>query len=297
MSRLSTLAVSTLVPALNVLSTTLPDSTALSLVRTKAGPLPGLTCWNSTTDQSWPSMLSTRPFFRSLVVATRKSLSSYGLTGRRRQRADLPVEVCRGSLSMVAGGGRPPRTRRPPPVVVTTYGVGPPAPGSGRMRHWSATSASLPTVGLSPPTGAHHERQPSLLALLEAEPGKGDELAAFLEQVAPSTAHGAGHRRLVRRPGQRADLRIFDAVADEERAAGAPGRGIPAAARPVGPDLVSPRTPTSAPVDVIAPRSRRATSPLGPGRGAVRPACLQRLGRRWRRRRRRRPGRGRCLRP
>jgi hypothetical protein len=29
-----------------------------------------LTCWNSTTDHSWPSRLSTNPFFRSLVVAT-----------------------------------------------------------------------------------------------------------------------------------------------------------------------------------------------------------------------------------
>src|SRR4028118_1323958 len=69
MSRLSTVAVSTLRPALKVLSTTLPDSTFLSLVRTNAGPLPGLTCWNSTTDQRFPSMLSTRPFLRSLVVA------------------------------------------------------------------------------------------------------------------------------------------------------------------------------------------------------------------------------------
>ena len=47
MSRLSTVAVSTLVPALKVLSTTLPDSTFFSLVRTNAPPLPGLTCWNS----------------------------------------------------------------------------------------------------------------------------------------------------------------------------------------------------------------------------------------------------------
>src|SRR5262245_9540836 len=70
MSRLSTVAVSTFVPALNVLSTTLPDSTFLSFVRTNAPPLPGLTCWNSTTLQSWPSRLSTMPFFRSLVVAT-----------------------------------------------------------------------------------------------------------------------------------------------------------------------------------------------------------------------------------
>src|ERR1044071_6928557 len=70
MSRLSTVAVSTLVPALNVRSTTLPDSTFLSLVRTKAPPLPGLTCWNSTTFQSWPSRLSVMPFLRSFVVAT-----------------------------------------------------------------------------------------------------------------------------------------------------------------------------------------------------------------------------------
>src|SRR5258708_7116366 len=69
-SRLSTLATSTRTPALNVLSTTLPDSTFFSLVRTKAPPLPGLTCWKSTTLQSAPSMLSVMPFFRSLVVAT-----------------------------------------------------------------------------------------------------------------------------------------------------------------------------------------------------------------------------------
>ena len=67
--RRSTVAVSTLVPALKVLSTVLLDSTFLSLVRTKAGPLPGLTCWNSVTAQSWPSSTSTMPFFRSLVVA------------------------------------------------------------------------------------------------------------------------------------------------------------------------------------------------------------------------------------
>src|SRR5829696_7938841 len=74
MPRLSTFAVSTLVPALKVLSTTLPDSTFFRVVRTKAPPLPGLTCWNDTTAHSWPSRLSTRPFFRSLVVATGESL-------------------------------------------------------------------------------------------------------------------------------------------------------------------------------------------------------------------------------
>src|SRR6516164_8405875 len=69
-SRLSTLAMSTLMPALKVLSTTLPDITFFSLVRTKAGPLPGLTCWNSTTFHSCPSRFSVMPFFRSFVVAT-----------------------------------------------------------------------------------------------------------------------------------------------------------------------------------------------------------------------------------
>src|SRR5215471_14778612 len=69
-SRLSTLAVSTLTPALKVLSTTLPDRTFFSLVRTKAPPLPGLTCWKSTTVHSCPSMFSVMPFLRSFVVAT-----------------------------------------------------------------------------------------------------------------------------------------------------------------------------------------------------------------------------------
>ena len=71
MVRLSTLATSTFTSALNVLSTVLPDSTAFSLVRTTAPPLPGLWCWNQMTCQSWPSSLSTMPFFRSFVVAMR----------------------------------------------------------------------------------------------------------------------------------------------------------------------------------------------------------------------------------
>jgi hypothetical protein len=36
-------------PARNVLSITLPSVARRSLVRTNAPPLPGLTCWNSTT--------------------------------------------------------------------------------------------------------------------------------------------------------------------------------------------------------------------------------------------------------
>src|SRR5262249_52588429 len=44
--------------------------TFFSFVRTNAPPLPGLTCWNSTTVHSCPSMFSVMPFLRSLVVAT-----------------------------------------------------------------------------------------------------------------------------------------------------------------------------------------------------------------------------------
>src|SRR6202012_5543898 len=75
-SRLSTLATSTLMPALKVLSTTLPDSTFFSLVRTKAGPLPGLTCWKSTICHSWPSITSTSPFLKSAVLGTVGYISS-----------------------------------------------------------------------------------------------------------------------------------------------------------------------------------------------------------------------------
>src|ERR1700742_56901 len=88
MSRRSTLATSTFTPALKVLSTTLPDITFFSLVRTKAGPLPGLTCWNSTTFQSCPSRFSVMPFFRSFVLATgRLQLQDQQLPGGRSQDA------------------------------------------------------------------------------------------------------------------------------------------------------------------------------------------------------------------
>src|SRR6476661_1861414 len=106
MSRRSTFAVSTLTPALKVLSTTLPERTFLSLVRTKAGPLPGLTCWNSTTDQSWPSRLRTKPFLRSLVDATCQSLSMSRYCALRRRARVL--RKCSGwespdSLTVRAG--------------------------------------------------------------------------------------------------------------------------------------------------------------------------------------------------
>ena len=68
MSFLSSTACWTRMPALNVRSKTLPLRRLRSFVLTKAPPLPGLTCWNSTT---WNKPLSSSrviPFFRSLVV-------------------------------------------------------------------------------------------------------------------------------------------------------------------------------------------------------------------------------------
>ena len=69
--RLSTVSKSIFMPALKVLSTILPDSTFLIVVRTKAGPLPGLTCWNLMTCHSWPSRLRMDPFLMSLVVCAK----------------------------------------------------------------------------------------------------------------------------------------------------------------------------------------------------------------------------------
>ena len=68
-SRRSTLSISIFAPALYVRSTVLPVTTFLSLVRTNAPPLPGLTCWNSMTFHSCPSMLRTTPLRMSAVDA------------------------------------------------------------------------------------------------------------------------------------------------------------------------------------------------------------------------------------
>src|SRR5215475_14004786 len=100
MLRLSTVAVSTLVPALNVRSTTLPLNTFLRVVRTNAPPLPGLTCWNSTTVHRSPSRLRTSPFLRSLVVA----MACLDLLSRFRDPASLPL--------LWTSAGRPRRPAR-----------------------------------------------------------------------------------------------------------------------------------------------------------------------------------------
>src|SRR5690606_1249596 len=53
--------------ARNVFSSTAPVRKFFSLVRTNAPPLPGFTCWNSTTVMRPSGRLSAMPFFRSLV--------------------------------------------------------------------------------------------------------------------------------------------------------------------------------------------------------------------------------------
>src|SRR5919106_5057095 len=68
-SRFSRMATSTGSSARKVLSRVRPVRTFFSRVRTKAPPLPGLTCWNSTTFIRLPSRLRVMPFLRSLVVA------------------------------------------------------------------------------------------------------------------------------------------------------------------------------------------------------------------------------------
>src|ERR687893_968661 len=106
-SRRSTLAVSTFVSELKVRSTTLPDSTCFSLVRTTVLPLPGLWCWNQTTDQSWPSRSSTMPFFRSFVdVTPLPSVSFPPAPGQRPSLEDASAGLDRTDLD-------PQRLRRP----------------------------------------------------------------------------------------------------------------------------------------------------------------------------------------
>src|SRR6056297_1175757 len=86
MSCRSTIACSTLIPALKVLSITAPVRALRILVRTKAPPLPGLTCWNSTT---WNSPLSSSrviPFFRSFTEICGMVVSFDRCSARERSR-------------------------------------------------------------------------------------------------------------------------------------------------------------------------------------------------------------------
>src|SRR6266571_5781406 len=80
----------TFTPALKVRSTTAPDFTFRSLVRTNAPPFPGLTCWNSMIWYSVPSRSSVIPRLRSLVLTLMAPVllparsQRHQLLGRRR---------------------------------------------------------------------------------------------------------------------------------------------------------------------------------------------------------------------
>src|ERR1700683_581869 len=78
MSRLSMIACSSFSSARYVRSITAPLRTFLSLVRTNAPPLPGLTCWNSTTLNRPSGRSRLMPFFRSLVETAMDVLREAG---------------------------------------------------------------------------------------------------------------------------------------------------------------------------------------------------------------------------
>src|SRR3974390_1057656 len=78
MSRFSMMACSSFSSARYVRSITAPLRTFLSLVRTKAPPFPGLTCWNSTTLNRPSGRSRLMPFFKSLVETAMNVLRESG---------------------------------------------------------------------------------------------------------------------------------------------------------------------------------------------------------------------------
>src|ERR1044071_5621812 len=88
---------STFSPARNVLSITRPCRMCLSLVRTKAPPLPGLTCWKSTMVYGCPSNWIFSPFLNSAVDPCMGlwSLSFLGLGPERLFEACAGLHVAR----------------------------------------------------------------------------------------------------------------------------------------------------------------------------------------------------------
>src|SRR5918996_352770 len=93
-------------PARKVRSMTAPSAARLSLVRTKAPPLPGLTCWNSTMRKTVPSTSMWVPFLNWLVLITDRKAS-------RRIHGRQPWEhAARGDgerdATTAAGGDAPP---------------------------------------------------------------------------------------------------------------------------------------------------------------------------------------------
>ena len=90
-----------------------------------------------------------------------------------------------------------------------------------------------------------------LLALLEAKPGKGEELAAFLEQGRALAAEEQGTVTWYAFRVSDTTYGIFDTFEDEEGRQAHLGGRIPEALGQVGPDLLA-TDPDIRPVDVIA---------------------------------------------
>src|SRR5438105_10072061 len=80
-------------PARNVRSTTAPDSSAFSFVRTKAPPLPGFTCWNSTIRHTEPSTSMCIPFLNWLVLTVSATAASLVAELDQPGHAGRPVRL------------------------------------------------------------------------------------------------------------------------------------------------------------------------------------------------------------
>ncbi len=81
-------------PALKVRSITLPSEERRSFVRTKAPPLPGLTCWNSTILKIVPSTSMWLPFLNWLVlIRANQSFQS------QKSRCGCRSGACRGPVA------------------------------------------------------------------------------------------------------------------------------------------------------------------------------------------------------
>ncbi|MFF2108605.1 antibiotic biosynthesis monooxygenase [Rhodococcus sp. ACS1] len=90
-----------------------------------------------------------------------------------------------------------------------------------------------------------------ILALLEAKPGKGEELAAFLEQGRALAAAEEGTVTWYAFKVSDTTYGIFDTFENEDGRQAHLSGAIPAALANVGPDLLA-RDPDIRPVDVVA---------------------------------------------
>src|SRR5919201_5865194 len=109
-------------PARKVRSTTAPEPSALSFVRTNAPPLPGFTCWNSTIRHTEPSSSMCIPFlnwFVETVSATAaecsRRLGAAGGNGRRGNSLVRRTEPDLVGRHHVTAGGEPDDLVRPCP--------------------------------------------------------------------------------------------------------------------------------------------------------------------------------------